>query len=177
LPPAQETDSTANTDFLLKEALGKPDVIRRRGDGKPVTSNGHSISAAHARDLTLAVAGSAGIACDLETVVARSAAVWRDLLGNERYQLAQFIAREQIEGSNEAATRLWTSLECLKKTGLPVDAPLVLASAPGDGWVLLRSGNFMIATCVTAVRGLETALAIAVAFNPATFRTGLDFEV
>jgi enediyne polyketide synthase len=164
-----DVERSGNTDFLLNEALGSPTAIWRRPDGKPVISRGREISAAHSSDLTLAVAASNGVACDLEAVAARSQEVWRGLLGAERFKLAERIAEERLEAVDHAATRLWTTIECLKKAGLPVDAPLVLAAAAGDGWVLLRSGAFVIATCITAVRGLKSALGIAVAFSPTTF--------
>jgi len=117
---------------------------------------------AHAGDLTMAVVGPGPIGCDVEPVAPRPATVWRDLLGPERFALAEVIARELGEDQNVTATRVWAASECLKKVGAMVSAPLVLASSFADGWVLLASGLFVIATFVAPVRGAEGKLALAV---------------
>jgi enediyne polyketide synthase len=91
--------------------------------------------------------------------------VWRDLLGEEGFNLARRIARERSEDVDMAATRLWAALECRKKVGLPVESPLVLESVTPDGWALLRSGALVIPTCIAAIRGMKAPLVIAVALN------------
>jgi enediyne polyketide synthase len=78
------------------------------------------------------VADAAG--CDLETVLARTPAVWRDLLGPERFAVAELIARETGDDAGMAATRMWCAVECLKKSGALDDRPLVFADARPDGW-------------------------------------------
>jgi enediyne polyketide synthase len=157
----------AGSDALMQQALGRPEKIWRRPDGKPVIVGEEGVSAAHARELTLAVASAAGAACDLEAVVPRSDEVWRELLGEERFKLAEQISREKSGGLDTAATRLWTAIECLKKAGLPVGAPLTLESSTADGWVLLRSGALAIATCAVAAANVKTVLVAAVAVRPA----------
>jgi enediyne polyketide synthase len=156
----------ASSDTVMQQALGRPERIWRRPDGKPVIQGEEGVSAAHANDFTLAVAGAGGAACDLEEVTARAATVWRDLLGEEKFKLAERIALERVESVDAAGTRLWTALECLKKIGQPVQSPLVLESSTDDGWTRLRSGRVTIMTCVTAVRGMKSPLGLAVAFEP-----------
>ena len=153
------------TDPILQRALGHSAPISRRSDGKPVTAPDQSISAAHSHDLTLAIAGSARVACDLESVAARTDLAWQDLLGSDRKTLAARISRERSEGADHTHARLWTVLECLKKAGLSGEAPLVLESTTADGWVLLRSGTLAIATCVATVGGLKTPVAFALAVD------------
>ena len=155
---------SANSDEAIQQALGRTERIWRRPDGKPVTLDAGGISAAHCCGLTFAVAGTDGVACDLEEVTARSSAVWCGLLSEERFKLAERIARERGEGTDTAATRLWAAAECLKKAGLPAEAPLVLESTTPDGWVLLGSGRLSIATFSAAVAGIDPALVVAVAF-------------
>jgi enediyne polyketide synthase len=155
----------ANTDAVIQQALGKTARLWRRPDGKPVFLGEEGISAAHALDVTLAVASAGGMACDLETVVARTEAVWRDLLGDEKFKLAERIAREGVESVDTAATRLWTAIECLKKIGQSVESPLVLGSNTPDGWTLLRSGTIVILTWVAAVRGMKSPLGMAIALK------------
>ena len=157
----------ARTDAVIQHALGKAARVWRRPDGKPVCSGEETISAAHALDFTFAVARAGGAACDLEEVVARTDAVWRDLLGEEKFRLAGRMARERAESVDVASTRLWTAMECLKKIGQPVSSPLVLDTSTDDGWTQLRVGAVTILTCVTTVRGMKSPLGMAVAFEPA----------
>jgi enediyne polyketide synthase len=159
-------ERAAGSDQAMQQALGQTARIHRRPDGKPVFSGGEGISAAHALDFTLAVASAGGTACDLEEVAPRTAAVWRDLLGGEKFKLAERMARERMESVDTAATRLWTAMECMKKIGRPANSPLVLESSTADGWTLLRSGAIVISTCVAAVRGIKAPLGMAVALRP-----------
>jgi enediyne polyketide synthase len=158
-------DRTAGSNKVIQQALGKPARIWRRPDGKPVAAGEEEISVAHANDLTLAVAGAGGAACDMESVVSHPDDVWRSLLGEEKFKLAERIALERAESVDAAATRLWTAIECMKKIGQPAQAPLVLESNTEDGWVLLRSGTIVIPTCMVAVHGVNSSLSLAVAFR------------
>jgi enediyne polyketide synthase len=96
----------AGSDAVIQQALGKTTRIWRRPDGKPVLLEGDDVSTSHAGGFTLAVAGAGGAACDLEEVAARTDAVWRDLLGDQKFKLAERIARERRESKDTAATRL-----------------------------------------------------------------------
>src|SRR5439155_18628709 len=88
---------SAASKSALHEARGHAGQIWRRPDGKPVAADNGFFSAAHAQDLTLAVAGAQGVACDLELVTPRPASVWRELLGDERLRLAERVSGEQSE--------------------------------------------------------------------------------
>jgi enediyne polyketide synthase len=109
----------------------------------------------------MAVAASTAVGCDIETVVTRPPEVWRDILGVERFSLAELISKETRETLDMAATRAWTSAECLKKAGAGLTAPLVFAEASPDGWIVLASGDLKIASCVVKTDGEKTDLAIA----------------
>ena len=152
-----------STDKVIQQALGRMSRVWRRPDGKPFIFGEEGVSAAHAGDFTLAVAGAGGATCDLEAVDARSELVWRDLLGEERYQLALRIAGECSESVDQSATRLWAAGECLKKIGQPVGVPLMLEASTDDGWTLLRSGSITISTCAVVVRASKSPLVLAVA--------------
>jgi enediyne polyketide synthase len=153
----------AGSDALLEQALGRPLRIWRRPDGKPVTDGAGDVSVSHSQGLTLAVAGGAGAACDLEIVVSRSDLEWRDLLDGAQIELAERILLAGSEGMDTAATRLWAATECLKKAGLPVGESLTLESSTADGWVLLGSGTLTLATCAVRVAHVEAVLVAAVA--------------
>jgi enediyne polyketide synthase len=150
------------SDRAIQRAIGTTAPVRRRPDGKPEVAGGRVVSAAHAGDLVLAVAGQGPLGCDIEPVVARPAAVWRELLGPERFALAGVISLDAREDETAAATRVWAAAECLKKAGALRDAPLVLASCGGDGWVTLAAGGLTIATFVGPVRGAGRPVAVAV---------------
>jgi enediyne polyketide synthase len=153
-------DRTARSAGAIAEASGA--IALHRPDGKPVPATGRGgASAAHAGDVTIAVAGADPIACDLEPLATRSESMWRDLLGAERFALAGRVAAASGEDHGSAATRVWAAAESLKKAGVPAGAPLVLESVAADGWIALRSGPLAVVTCVAAVRGAPAPLAIA----------------
>src|SRR5262249_11061523 len=135
--------SSSRTDLAIQQALNEIAPIRRRADGKPLSAVKQSFSAAHAENLMLAVAAQTGVACDLEFVVARSARGWCDLLGEDKFGFAERVGRERGEDLNASATRLWSTLECMKKAGLPAAAPLVLEPNKAAGWVLFRAGTLV----------------------------------
>lgn len=144
----------------IERALGACGVVRR-ADGRPEACDGRDVSAAHCGDLTMAVAGHSPVGCDLELVVTRSSAIWSDMLGVERFKLAEVISAETHETMDVAATRVWTSIECLKKAGAGMTAPLVFAGASPNGWILLASGELKIASGVVQRDGEQEDLAIA----------------
>jgi len=144
----------------IERALGKGCVVRR-ADGKPEACDGRHVSASHSGDLTMAIAAHSPVGCDLELIVTRSPTIWRDMLGVERFKLAEVISRETQETLDVAATRVWTSVECLKKAGAGILSPLVFAGATPNGWVLLDSGELKIASCVIKRDGEKEDLAIA----------------
>lgn len=159
--------------------------VLRRPDGRPEVAEGEpgfvesaggrppAVTASHAAGLVLAVAGTGPLGCDAEPVTERSGGVWLDLLGSERFALAERLAREAGEDADTAATRVWTAVETLRKAGLPADAPLILdrvvgrdpdrpvSRLAGERWVMLRSGCFPVSSLVTRIRGAEEPLALA----------------
>jgi enediyne polyketide synthase len=153
-------DRRERSTRAIERALGNGCVIRR-ADGKPEACDGRNVSASHCGDLTMAVAGHAPVGCDLEVVTTRPPETWRDLLGVEGFKLAELICRETQETLHVAATRVWTSVECLKKAGAGMNAPLVFVSATPNGWILLASGELKIVSGVVQRDGDKAELAIA----------------
>jgi enediyne polyketide synthase len=148
------------SERMIQRALRQAAPVLRRPDGRPQAGDGY-VSAAHTNGLTMVVTGPRRLGCDVERVVPRPAQVWDDLLGDDRAALASVIARENTEDKHAAATRVWAALECMKKAGLLLDAPLVLDGLDRK-WVQLRSGAIVIATLVTATTGNQDALCLAV---------------
>jgi enediyne polyketide synthase len=140
------------TKVAVGRMLDRPAGLTHRGDGKPqVTDEGIVISASHGGGVTLAVAGSERVGCDVERIEERPTGDWQGLLTADQFALAELIQRERREGLAAAATRVWSAVECLRKTGRVLTGPITLAAGGQDGWVLLQSGAAKIATFVTSV--------------------------
>jgi enediyne polyketide synthase len=153
-------DRRARSDRAFRRLL-KGGEVKRRPDGKPVAAD-RGVSAAHSGTLTLAVAGPGEVACDLQTVEVRPLSVWRELLGRERADLAELVAREQGEDLQIAGTRVWTAVECVKKAGLPAETPLLFRSAGPEGWMVFSAGQRSIATVRVGVQEAGGPLVAAV---------------
>jgi enediyne polyketide synthase len=138
--------------------------VRWRADGKPEVAGPMAVSAAHSNGLTLAVAAAGEVGCDLEPICQRAEEVWRDLLGPERWLLAQLIARQAQEDIHTAATRVWTAMESLAKAGVSQNGPLVLLSPPldGKGGISLGAPGVTVATSVLRLQNDPLPYAVAV---------------
>jgi enediyne polyketide synthase len=158
----EQTGRAERSARAFRVLLGDEALVLKRPDGKPEVSDGRGVSAAHAESLTLAVAGAARIGCDVEEAVYRPPSVWRMLIGDDGMALVQLMQREVDEDGDVSATRVWTARECLKKAGAMVNAPLVFVSKSSDGWVLLSSGVFTIATYKTQFQGREAKFVVAI---------------
>lgn len=152
------------SNITIQQAIGGPARICRRPDGLPeIIEDGLlSASTAHAKDLTIAVAGPPPLACDAEFVSNRADTVWGDMLGADRFALARLITRETSEGLGRAATRVWVAGECMKKSGMMMNAPLMLENYAGDGWAIFSVGPAAIATFIASVCGFENQIAFGV---------------
>ncbi len=118
--------------------------VLHRPDGKPEQPGScGALSRAHNAGVVFSVRGEAPLACDVESICARDTAVWRDLLGQAGFALAEFVARQAPVSFDAAATQVWCAHECLKKSGAAPGVPLSFAAASA-GTVLLRSGSLAI---------------------------------
>jgi enediyne polyketide synthase len=140
------------TKVAVGRMLDRPVVVTYRGDGKPgIADEDIAISASHGAGVTLAVAGSGCVACDVENVAERLTEDWQLLLTTEQFALAELIQIERGEGPSVAATRVWSAVECLRKAGRTLSGPITLAAGGPPGWALLESGAAKIVTFVTSV--------------------------
>lgn len=156
-----EASRRARTALAVARARGRPVAVRYRPDGRPEIDGGWSVSASHGAGLTLAVLSDRTVACDVEPVAARAGREWEDLLGRHA-PVARLVARESGEDADTAATRIWAAAECLRKAGLPVDAPLTPTAGGRRGWRLFAAGPLRVATFATAVRGSAAPVVFAV---------------
>jgi enediyne polyketide synthase len=107
------------------------------------------------------VTGSGRLGCDVEAVAPRTEEDWAGLLGDELLRIRDLVANEAGEDAGTAATRVWSALECLRKTGSTTRV-LTVDRVEADGWVVLSAGDARIATWVTTVNDLPTPVAFAV---------------
>jgi enediyne polyketide synthase len=173
-------DRRSRSESAMRLVLGGDQAIVRRLDGKPESMGELSVSASHLESVTMAVAGPSPAACDIEPVTARELAIWKDLLGADRFKLAQVLSRKTGGDFDVAATRVWAAMECLRKAGAPVNAPLTL-SGGNESCAMLSSGRLSIVTvCVMIDRGIgRTVLAALSILNRSSLsdNCGLDYEL
>jgi len=134
------------------------DGVRGTGHGQALDQ----VSRSHLGELTLSVRGAGLVACDWQDVVDRSTEEWRRLLGPELAALAAQVRLACAEAESATASRLWTALECLSKVGHSPNAPLVLGGVYDGGWVLLRGGEYLIASTIAPIVGVRGPVAIAI---------------
>jgi enediyne polyketide synthase len=159
-PAEGGADRRAQTELAAGRALGGPVTVQYRPDGKPEVS-GASISASHSAGLSLVVTGTGPVGCDLEVVTARSDEDWAGLLGEGLTGVRDLLVSESGEGADVAGTRVWSALECLRKTG-DSSRNLTVDRVEAGGWVVLSAGDAKIATWTTTVNGVEDPVVIAV---------------
>ncbi|WP_410589853.1 type I polyketide synthase [Amycolatopsis sp. lyj-23] len=150
----------AQTALAASRSLDRPVEIRYRPDGKP-ESDGVEVSASHTAQLTLAVTGRGQLTCDIETAIERTDEDWAGLLGEELVAVGRLLAADTGEPLAVANTRVWSALECVRKTGLMTQALTVRRVEP-DGWALLASGSALIATWSTTVNDRPDPVVFAV---------------
>lgn len=153
-------DRRAQTELAASRALGRPARLRYRPDGKPETE-GVSVSVSHCAGLTLVVAGTGRLGCDMESATDRSEADWAGLLGPAQIAVRDLLVAESGDAVAVAGTRVWAALECLRKSGATAQA-LTVERVGTDRWVVLSTGDATIATWVTSVHGRPDPMVFAV---------------
>ncbi|MFF2614510.1 SDR family NAD(P)-dependent oxidoreductase [Kitasatospora sp. NPDC058046] len=163
---AGHRDRRARTATAVGRALGRPVELNHRPDGRPELGGGPglegwTVSASHDGGLTLAVVGRGRLACDAESVLERTPEDWDALLGPGQHALRDLLAAEADEAPEVAGTRVWSALECLRKSGATTQA-LTLDRVHPDGWAVLSAGDAAVATWVTTVNGRPGPVVFAV---------------
>ncbi|WP_410658267.1 type I polyketide synthase [Amycolatopsis sp. lyj-112] len=150
----------AQTALAAGRAVDAPLEIRYRPDGKP-EADGVEVSASHSAKLTLAIAGTGRLACDVETAIERTPEDWAGLLGEDLLAVGELLAADAREPLSVAHTRVWSALECVRKTGDMTQALTVHRVDP-DGWAVLSHGSARIATWATTVNDRTDPVVFAV---------------
>jgi enediyne polyketide synthase len=162
--PGQEVATTpqrrAQTALAASRSVDRPLILRYRPDGKP-EADGVEVNASHGADLTLVVTGTGRLSCDLEAVVSRTDDDWRGLLGEELLAVADVLAADTGDSASVARTRVWSALECIRKTGLMTES-IAVDRVHDNGWAVLSGGDARIATWVTTINDRPDPVVFAV---------------
>jgi enediyne polyketide synthase len=153
-------DRRTQTEIAVSRAVGLPTAVRHRPDGKPEI-DGASVSASHGAGVTLAVVGTGRLGCDVETVLPRDKDTWDGLIGANLVPVRDLLVAETGESLDVASTRVWSALECLRKTGATNQA-LTAEHTESTGWVRLSAGDAKIATWVTTLNDVPEPVVFAV---------------
>lgn len=148
------------TALAASRSLDRPVEVRYRPDGKPEI-DGAEVTASHTAQLTLAVTGSGQLTCDIESAIERTEEDWTGLLGEELVAVGRLLAADTGEPVAVANTRVWSALECVRKTGGMTQA-LTVRRVEADGWALLACGDALIATWSTTVDDRPAPVVFAV---------------
>ena len=123
--------SQAEIDFqIITQASGKPELM-----GSDVT--GIDISLSHCKDYCLCVVDRSPQGCDIELVTPRTAQNWNALLGSHHSSITDELI-ELGDTLDRAGTRIWSSLEAIRKAFNVVKPQFSVVAHHGDG-VLLRT--------------------------------------
>ncbi|HEX3733263.1 MAG TPA: type I polyketide synthase [Mycobacteriales bacterium] len=150
--PSSRREQTA---LALSRALGRRVSPRYRPDGRPEV-DGVQVSSSHGAGLTLGVTGTGVVGCDVQPVSRPDEADWAGLLGDRR-GLAELVAEETGEHPDLASTRVWSMLECVRKSGRSVLGQGTLERGSDDGWVVFALGELRVATFAASLRGAGEA--------------------
>jgi enediyne polyketide synthase len=151
----------ARTQQAAGRACGRPVHVAYRPDGRPEIDGGEAISGAHGAGVTMCVAGTGAVGCDVEPVTPRDPSVWADLLGRHA-ALAELVVAVTGDSLDTAYTRIWTAVECLRKAGRSDRAPLVLMPVERPGWAVFTSGDLRVGVLATTLRGRDETVVFAV---------------
>lgn len=167
----EDGERQERSDHTLSSALGIQSKPTRRPDGKPDATAGFYVSSSHAGSLTLGLAGSQPVGCDIEPVQEWPSERWEALLGPSLSSLSRRITDQCGCDLNEARTRTWAATEALKKLGHLDPSTVNHVRSEPDGWDLLNAGDTGIAVCSLTIGSdpKPKSLAIAVA-SPAYSR-------
>lgn len=152
----------ASSQKAFKQIVSDETEIIYRSDGKPETNNGIQVSASHCENLTLAVACKNQIACDIETVSEKDAEIWKDLLGEDGFQLAEKVSKSINEAFDISATRIWSAKECVQKINSKINTLSPLSFVIKDDWILFELNNIQVISYETHIKHSNNTLIISI---------------
>lgn len=140
-----------NNDFNVKvfdEKSKFKNKIQYRTDGKPIMVDGF-VSISNSKNLYMTIDSKFfEVGCDLELIEERSEDIWRGLLGDNYYLIELIKTNESI---SEKSTRVWCSMESMKKMGLKIENSLNFINKQ-DNCLLLGSKDFLVYSNIIKVK-------------------------
>jgi enediyne polyketide synthase len=148
------------TALALRRALGSGAVIRHRPDGRP-EAEGAVVSSSHGAGVTFGLVGTGPLAGDVQAVPVRADTDWDALLGPQR-GLADRLVADTGEPLALAATRVWTVIECVRKSGCSIIGRPAIDRYGPDGWAVFALGDLRILTFTTTLTNTDGDVVFAV---------------
>ncbi|MEC1417479.1 SDR family NAD(P)-dependent oxidoreductase [Bacillus haynesii] len=131
-------------EFLLRQLTNNEKLLKRSNGMQHTQSK--NVCFSYCDNLIIGISSEKKISCDIEKIdPSIDHKNWEKILGSQ----AKFIAYLTSEGWNltQAATIIWTVIECMQKDGLQSDRPLVIDKTLSNV-VVFRSNSIIIYTQV-----------------------------
>jgi enediyne polyketide synthase len=148
--------------------VSSPIAVAWTEQGRPFLRGNEKIalSCSHDAKLLICSAGLAPQGCDVEPVIHRDPEEWVLMLGREKQPLLDRLKKEN-ESYDRAATRIWCSVEALRKATNMQQHELTYCASIGDCAIFSGVEGITILTFpVRLLRGPERIIAIATRQNP-----------
>lgn len=129
---------------IVYQLTGKSIPYIKRENGSPVKQLSN-ISFSNNNFLTLAIESDGIVGCDIENINEEiNMQTWRTMLGEKFFNLA---GRLKMNSGSKSANyiKMWTVLECIKKSDIPQDLSLEIVEDNG-GEVYFKTASTMIGT-------------------------------
>jgi enediyne polyketide synthase len=137
-----------------------------RPDGKPSPLLGDNFTSnAYSRGWRLSASSNFPVACDLEWLTDYKANNWSQLLGKDRFSLAQAVSELVGEDIERAAARVWTVFEAIKKVGIAAYTPITLDPSSGLHCITFRASTAYV-YCALAEPGGDAVVIASIAVIP-----------
>ena len=134
--------------IMIENCLGDKSKHTYRSDGKPVLDEGF-ISFSGSGRLNMVIGSkSIQVGCDIEKINSDPKS-WKILLG-ENYKLANLISDEKNESIDISCTRVWSALECVKKSNF-IGEDLILDKINKNS-LIISSFNFLIYSTIINIK-------------------------
>lgn len=130
----------SRTEFKLITSETDLIPVMKRYDGKPYIEEKY-VSKTHMDQLSLQILAPYRFGCDLEKVIWKEDQHWLALLGEERFQLANYVSRVCNEQLSVSATRIWGIAESIKKADLHLMETILLETRESPYLQYYKCGN------------------------------------
>ena len=140
----------------------EPDVFRRL-DGRPMLKSGKYYSRSYSSGNSVSIMADDVVSCDMERITARERGSWELLLGGRTGMLKR-ISEAMNEDFDAAASRIWSAMECIRKSGLTLFSQLSIGAKDSPAIIYFNCGEHRIISykCKLAEPAQEYILSVLI---------------